>query len=79
MSLKVAAGNLGQHGIPFRAVSFYKGKDGQIVENEISILHSGTRFTTSLFLGFSNLWLGIIAGLFVHRVGYLVAIGTVAF
>jgi hypothetical protein len=79
MSLKVASGNLEKHGIPFRAVSFYKGKDGQIVENGISIPHSGARFTTALFLGLSNLWLGIIAGLFVHRVGYLIAIGAVAF
>jgi hypothetical protein len=79
ISLKLAAGNLEKHGIPLRAVSFYRGKDGRIVENEISILHSGARFTTAVFLGFSNLWLGIIAGLFVHRLGYLVAIGTVAF
>jgi hypothetical protein len=79
MSLKVAARNLEEHGISLRAVSFYKGKDGRIVENEISISHSEARFTTALFLGFFNLWLGIIAALFVHKVGYLVAIGTAAF
>lgn len=79
MSLTVAAGNLEKHGIPFRAVSFYKGKDGQIVENGISIPHSSARFTAALFLRFSNFWLGIIAGFFVHRVGYLIAIGAVAF
>jgi hypothetical protein len=79
ISLKLAAGNLKKHGIPLRAVSFYKGKDGRIVENEISISHSGARSTTTFFLGFSNLWLGIIAGLFVHKLDYLVAIATVAF
>ncbi len=79
MSLTVAARNLEKRGIPFRVVSFYQGKDGQTVEEGISISHSGARFTSALFLGFSNLWLGIIAGLFVHRVGYVIAIGAVAF
>ncbi len=79
MNLAVAVRNLKKNGIPFRAVSFYKGKDGQIVENAISISNSGAPFTSVLFLGLSNLWLGIIAGLFVHRVAYLIAIGAVAF
>jgi hypothetical protein len=79
MSLTVAERNLEKHGIPFRAVSFYKGKDGQIVEEGISIPHSGTRFPAAFFLGTSNLWLGVIAGLFVSGVGYLIAIGAIAF
>jgi hypothetical protein len=37
ISLTIAARNLKKRGIPFRAVSFYEGKDGQVVDNEISI------------------------------------------
>ena len=54
ISLKLAAGNLEKHGIPLWAVSYCKGKDGRIVENEISIPHSGARRSiTAFFLGFT--------------------------
>lgn len=66
VSLTVAARNLKKRGIPFRAVSFYEGKEGQVVEKEMSIPQSGARFTTGLFLALSNLWLGAIAGAFIH-------------
>src|SRR5579859_2697884 len=79
MSLTVAARNLKKRGIPFRAVSFYEGKDGQVVEKEISISHSGARFWAGLFLGFSNLWLGIVAGVFIHSLTQIIAIGATAF
>ena len=79
MDLTVAARNLEKRGIPFRAVSFYEGKNGQAVETELAIAKSGLRFTTGLFLEFSNLWLGLIAGLFVHSVSYIIAIGALAF
>lgn len=79
MSLTVAARNLGKRGIPFRAVSFYEGKDGQVVEHEISIPETGARFTMALFLGFSNLWLGAIAGAFIHSLIWIIALGAFAF
>src|ERR1700722_20052983 len=64
MSWAVAARNLQKRGIPFRAVSFYEGKDAQVVEKEISISHSGARLTTGFVFGVSNLWLGVLAGAF---------------
>lgn len=79
MSLPVAARNLNKRGIPFRAVSFYESKNGRVVEQEISIPKSGARFTTALFLGLSNLWLGAIAGAFIHRLGQIIALGAFAF
>jgi len=79
MSLTVAARNLKERGIPFRAVSFYEAKDGQVVEKEITIPRSGARFALGLALASSNLWLGLIAGLFVHAAAYLVAIGIIPF
>ena len=79
MSLTVAARNLKKCGIPFRAVSFYEGKDGQAVEKEISIPRSGARLTTGLFLGLSNLWLGMLAGVFFHSLTQIIAIGATAF
>jgi hypothetical protein len=79
ISLAVAARNLRKRGIPFRAVSFYEVKDRQVVEREISIAQSGTRFTTGLILGLSNLWLGAIAGAFLHSVSQIAALGAFAF
>jgi hypothetical protein len=79
ISLAVAARNLRKRGIPFRAVSFYEGKDRQVVEREISIAQSGTRFTTGLILGLSNFWLGAIAGAFLHSVSQIAALGAFAF
>ena len=79
MDLTVAARNLEKRGIVFRAVSFYEGKDGEAVEREFSIAKSGLRFTTGLFLGFSNLWLGLVAGLFIRSVNYIIGVGVIAF
>jgi hypothetical protein len=79
VSLTVAARNLEKRGIPFRVVSFYEGANGEIVETEIPTSHSRLRFPVGLLLASSNLWLGVIAGLFIRRVDYLVGIGTVAF
>ncbi len=79
VSLTVAARNLKKRGIPFRAVSFYEGKEGQVVEKEMSIPQSGARFTTGLFLALSNLWLGAIAGAFIHSLSHVIALGAVAF
>jgi hypothetical protein len=78
ISLTVAARNLRKRGIPFRAVSFYEGKDRQVVEKEISIAQSGARFTTGLILGLSNLWLGAIAGAFLHSVSQIAVLGAFA-
>jgi len=79
MSLPFAARNLKRRGIPLRAVSYYQRKDGQVVEQEISTAHSGAGFTTGLFLGLSNLWLGAIAGAFIHSLSQIVALGAIAF
>jgi hypothetical protein len=79
ISLPVAVRNLNKRGIPFRAVSFYESKDGQVVEHEISLPQLGARFTTALFLGLSNLWLGAIAGAFIHSLGQIIALGALAF
>jgi len=79
IDLTIAARNLEKRGIPFRAVSFYEGNDGQAVERELSIAKSGLRFTTGLLLGFSNLWLGLIAGLFIHSVSHIIGVGALAF
>jgi hypothetical protein len=75
----VASRNLKERGIPFRVVSFYEGKDGQVVEREISIPQSGARITARVLLGFSNLWLGALAGAFVHNTTQIIAIGSCAF
>jgi hypothetical protein len=37
------------------------------------------RLSVGLLLASSNLWLGVIAGLLIHSVGYLIGVGTVAF
>lgn len=79
VSLTVAARNLKKHGIPFRAVSFYEGKDRNAVEKEISVEKSGGRLTTGLILGMSNLWLGAIAGAFIHSLAQIIALGAFAF
>jgi hypothetical protein len=79
MSLPVALRNLNKHRIPFRAVSFYEGKDGQVIEHEISIPQSGSPFTIALVLGLSNLWLGAIAGAFIHSLNQIIALGGFAF
>lgn len=60
-------------------MSFYEGKDGQVVEKEISIPQSGARFTTRLILGLSSLWLGAIAGAYIQSVSQIVALGASAF
>lgn len=79
MSLPAAARNLNKRGIPFRAVSFYESKDGQVVEQEISLPQSRARFTTAIVLGLSNLWLGAKAGVFIHSLGMIIALGVFAF
>jgi hypothetical protein len=79
VSLTVAARNLRKHGISFRAVSFYEGEDGKTVEQEISIPLSSAPFTAAAFLGLSNLWLGAIAGAFIHSVSQIIALGAFAF
>jgi hypothetical protein len=79
ISLTVAARNLKQGGVPFRAVSFYEGKDRQVVEKEISIAQLGARFTAGLILGQSNLWLGAMAGAFLHSVSQIAALGAFGF
>ncbi len=79
MSLTVAAKNLGRRKIPFRAVSFYEGERGQMVEKEIKIPRSGAWFTTALILVFSDLWLGAIAGAFIRNVNEIIAVGVFAF
>jgi hypothetical protein len=79
VDLTVAARNLEKRGIPFRAVTFYEGANGESVETEISTPHSRLRLPVGLLLASSNLWLGVIAGLLVRSVGYLIGIGTVAF
>lgn len=79
VSLTVAARNLKKCGIPFRVVSFSEGKNGEQVESEISTSQARLRLPVWLLLTSSNLWLGVIAGLFIHRVGYLIGVGTVAF
>ncbi len=79
MSLPVAARNLRKLGILFRAVSFYEGKDGQVIEHEISIPQSGAQSTMAFFLGLSNLWLGAIAGAFIHSLSQIIALGAFAF
>lgn len=79
MDLTVAARNLEKRGITLRAVSFYEREDGQAVETELSIEKSGLQFTAGLFLGFSNVWLGLIAGLFIHSVSYIIGIGVFGF
>jgi hypothetical protein len=79
VSLTVAARNLKKRGIPFRVVSFYEGTEGRVVEKEISIPQAEARFTTGLILGLSNLWLGAIAGAFIHNVNHIIALGAVAF
>lgn len=79
MSLTVAARNLKRCGVPFRAVSLYEGKDGQVVENDIAIPTSGALVPAGLVLASCNLWLGFIAGLSVHKIGYLVSIGIIPF
>lgn len=68
MSLTVAARNLKKHEIPFRAVSYYTKKDGQVVENEIPIPRSGNILRADLLLG-------ICVALLPYGGGFLV-IGT---
>jgi hypothetical protein len=75
----VAARNLRKCGIPFRAMRFYKGPDGKEIEYEIDTSPSVLHFPSRLLVGSSHLWLGIIAGLLISRLSYIVAIGAVGF
>jgi hypothetical protein len=79
VSLAVASRNLGNLGIPFRVVSVCEGANGDKVETEIPTSRSRVGLPAALLVGTSNLWLGVIAGLFIHEVAYLVGIGMVAF
>lgn len=79
LDFTVAARNLQKLGIPFRAVTFYDGPNGQQVETELSVSPSRLRIPVALVLGSSNLWLGAVAALFIHRLSYLIATGTAAF
>ena len=79
VGLGVAARNLQKIGIPFRAVSFYIGKDGHEVEREIPISRSTVRIARGLLLGSSNLLLGVIAGLFIRRTAALIVVGAIPF
>jgi hypothetical protein len=79
MRLVAAARNLKEHGITLRAVSFYKTKDGQIVEQEISIPQLRLRFTSAFFLGLSDLWLGAIAAVFIHNWSQIITVGAISF
>jgi hypothetical protein len=78
VSLSVASRNLEKLGIPFRVVSVYEEPHGEKVETAIPTWHLRDRFPVGLLLGTSNLWLGTIAGFFIHRVAYLIALGTAA-
>jgi hypothetical protein len=78
ISLAVASRNLGNFGIPFRVVSVYGKPNGDKVETEIPLSRSRIGFPAALLVGTSNLWLGVIAGLFVREVQYLVGIGLLA-
>ena len=79
MSLPIATRNLRERGIPFRAISFYEGKDGQVVEQEISVPKSAARSAKIVFFGLSNLWLGAIVGALIHTWSYIVALGVFGF
>jgi hypothetical protein len=79
IDLAVAASNLEKRGIPFRAMSFYEGANGEPVETEISTSNLRLRLPVGLLLASSNLCLGVIAGLLIRSVGYLIGIGTAAF
>ena len=48
INLLVAARNLEKVGIPFRAVSFYEGANGKLVETEISTSQSWPRLSVAL-------------------------------
>jgi hypothetical protein len=79
LDFTVAARNLQRLGVPFRAVTFYEGPNGEQIETELSTSSSRLRIPMAFVLGSSNLWLGALAGLFIHRVSYLIAIGMIAF
>lgn len=79
MSLAVAARNLKEQGIFLRAVSFYEGKDGKVVEQEISIPKQRVLSTAGLLLGLSGVWLGVLAGIFIHSLAEIIAVGAIAF
>ena len=78
MEVGFAAKNLLKHGIPFRAVSFYKGEGGQEVEQEIPTSSARIRLTAGLVLGLGNLFLGLVAGLFVQKTVALIAVGAIS-
>ncbi len=75
----VAARNLEKVGIPFRAVIFYEGANGEPVETKISTSHLRLRLSVGLLLASSNLWLGLFAGLLIRSISYLIGVGTVGF
>ena len=79
MDLTVATRNLEKRRIPFRAVSFYEGRNGEQIETELSISSSRLQLPLALLLGSSGLWLGVIAGLFVHSAGFTIGIGAFGF
>ena len=79
MNLNVAARNLKSCGIPFAAVSFYRDKEGQVIEKEISIPKSLAQPVGGFFLALSNLWLGVLVGAFIPRLSYVIVLGIAGF
>lgn len=79
------ATNLSAAEISFRVVKIYDGQTGEHVESDVTAHYAQAshnapkRTALGIFIGTSNLWLGVISAVLFHRVEPVVAIGVIGY
>jgi hypothetical protein len=82
---KTMATNLRNEGIPFRVIKIYDSETGEHVESDVTASYAQARDNVAertafgILMGTSNLWLGVMAALFFHKIWPVVAIGIVGY
>jgi hypothetical protein len=82
LNLTRMTSNLSDSGIPFRVVKIYDGMEGEHTETDVTGDYTSTSGKTwkqglvALLVGTSSLWLGLAAGILVHKVAPAIAIGV---
>ena len=82
LNLMRMTSNLSDAGIPFRVVKIYDGMEREHTETDVTGDYSSTSGKTwkhglvAFLEGTSSLWLGLVAGILVHKVAPAIAIGV---
>jgi len=81
LNLTRMTSNLSKSGVPFRVVKTYDGMEGKHTETDVTADYTSASGKTwkqglvGLLIGTSGLWLGLVAGILVHKVAPAIAIG----